>query len=213
MHKEDEKTLGKVSRRDCEYLEIVDIENYLAGQGSKEPDLTSKLDLSLKWPFIWVRARWCPERSLKTSPLSTFCLSLRTVKWSKVTVGRERAGSKAFSRPSNFLCTSLPALVLHWEKGRSDNQFSPIELKLKLLPLAWTQTELGKDWCHHPHRGRRSIPLMGSSHAGTASQLLLAPRLMAFRIRAITSSGFVVPGRTPTQHQQAGLNWKGSESL
>lgn len=48
MHKEDEKTLGKVSRRDCEYLEIVDIENYLAGQGSEEPDLTSKLDLSLK---------------------------------------------------------------------------------------------------------------------------------------------------------------------
>lgn len=99
----------------------------------------------------------------KTFQLSTFCLC--TIKCSRVTAGRERAGFKAFSCPTNFICASSPALVLYWEKGRNDNQFSRVELKLKLLPLAWTQTELGKDWCHHPHRGRRSTPLMGSSHA------------------------------------------------
>lgn len=27
-----------------------------------------------------------------------------------------------------ILCASEPALVLYWEKGRSDNQFSPLEL-------------------------------------------------------------------------------------
>lgn len=27
-----------------------------------------------------------------------------------------------------ILCASEPALVLYWEKGRSDNQFSPSEL-------------------------------------------------------------------------------------
>jgi len=53
-------------------------------------------------------------------------------------------------------------------------------------------------------------PLCG---AGTAGQLLLTPRLIAFRMRAIASPPFVVPGRGPSQHQQAGLSWEGSESF
>ena len=106
-----------------------------------------------------------PWHLCNTFQLSPFCLSLCITTWSKATVGRERAGSKAFSCPSSFVCASSPALVLHWEKGRSGNQFSPVELKSKLLSPAWTQTELGKGWCHHPRRGRRSTPSMGSSHA------------------------------------------------
>lgn len=112
-------------------------------------------------PVLGIHKTW---HLCRTIQLSTFCLC--TIKWSKVTVRRERAVSKAFSCPSNFICASSPALVLYWEKGKSGNQFSPVELKLKLLPLAWTQTELGKDWCHHPIEEGEALPKWGAPTRG-----------------------------------------------
>lgn len=107
--------------------------------------------------------------------LSTFCLTLWTIKWSKVRGGREREGAKAFSCTSNVL-QSLP-LYFTGKKEEVTINFLPQSRNWSCCPLheprqSWERTDVIT-----PLEEGEALPQWELPHTGTGSQLL--PRSQA----------------------------------
>lgn len=115
---------------------------------------------------------------------------------------KSRIQGSLMSLQFHTCCTACPGT----SRGEGTINFLPHSWNWSCCPLhepkqSWERTDVIT-----PQR-KENLFLNGEPLcAGTAGQLLLALRLMAFRMRAITSSLFVVPGRCPSQHQ-AGLGW------
>lgn len=153
----------------------------------------------------------------KTFKLSAFCLSLWTIKWSKVRAGGERTGTNTFSCTSNL--QSLP-WYFTGKKEEVTIHFLPQSCNWSCCPLhelrqSWERTDVIT-----PLEEGEALPQWELPHAGTVSQLLPRSQADGFPIKqwalwasswehpgwwlseqAITSSQLVVPGRHLTHHQ------------